>query len=136
MSRSAARTLAFKLNYLYLNNNSFDIDLSLSSIADDGTEITDEEREAASSHLLITKEHIEDIKTKISSNLKNTSLSQVYSIDYAILVTAIAEIDYMGADKALVINEAVNIAKRYSTDNGYAFINGFLSGIYNGATNA
>lgn len=136
MSRSEARLLAFKLNYLYLNNSDFNVDLSLSSLVDEGIEIDEEERDFALGLFSCTKEHLEDIKSKFLNNLKNTTLSKVYSIDYAIIITAISEIDYLNEDKALVISEAVRIAKKYSTDKGYSFVNGILSSIYMGEINA
>ena len=117
---------------MYLNNCSFDIDLSLSSITDEDKDISEEDREFAITLFSYAKNNIEDIKLKILNNLKNTTLSKVYSIDYAIIVTAIGEIDYLSSDIGLVISEAVRMAKKYSTDNGYSFVNGILSSIYRG----
>ena len=70
---------------------------------------------------------VDDISSPLSFG-KN--LDDIFSIDLALCVLAIASIDYLGEDKSLVINEIVRMAKRYSTDKSYAFVNGLISSIY------
>lgn len=47
-------------------------------------------------------------------------------IDRDILRIAVVEIQFLGVPDRIVINEAVEIAKRYSGDEGFRFINGVL----------
>jgi N utilization substance protein B len=49
------------------------------------------------------------------------------NVDRAILRVGIWEILYSEAPSAVVVNEAVEIAKEYSTEESGGFINGLLS---------
>ena len=54
----------------------------------------------------------------------------MYKIDLALIYEAVAEIFYVeGSEYKVVINEVVNLAKKYSTDRSHTFINGFLAGL-------
>lgn len=134
MGRSSARVCTFMLIYDYLMSNSFDYDLSLSSILDCDREdfsLDDSDMAYIRQSFDCVKEHIEDIKQVISSHLSfGKKLEDIFSIDIALCMLAIAYIDYLGEDNSLVINEIVRMAKRYSTDKSYAFVNGLLSSIY------
>ncbi|HEY9808249.1 MAG TPA: transcription antitermination factor NusB [Halomicronema sp.] len=72
------------------------------------------------------KEHREEIDEIISSALVNWQLNRLPKIDGDILRIAVAEIQYLGQPHQVAINEAVELAKRYSGDEGYRFINGVL----------
>ena len=61
---------------------------------------------------------------------KGLTLNSIYKLDYAILLVAIASIDYLEESISLAINEAVELAKKYSTDKSPSFVNGVLSSIY------
>ena len=74
----------------------------------------------------------EELNKVISSHLKGYTLERIFKIDLAILKLAIYEIEYMKEKPAVVINEAVELSKRYSTDNSYKFINGVLANIVKG----
>jgi len=74
--------------------------------------------------------NMEAIKDKVASNLKGTTIDRVYKIDLALIYLAIAEMFYVeSSEYKVVINEVVNMAKKYSTDKSYKFINGFLAGL-------
>lgn len=63
---------------------------------------------------------------------KKWSLSQLNIVDKNILRIAIAEFNYTYEDKAdrkVIINEAVELAKVYGGENSYRFINGILSAV-------
>lgn len=66
---------------------------------------------------------IDELLTEV---LFNWQLSRVTRIDRDILRMAVAEIQYIGQSPQIVINEAVELAKRYSDDEGRRFINGVL----------
>jgi len=51
-------------------------------------------------------------------------------IDRAILQIATYELLYLNLHKNIVINEAVELGKRYSTENSGSFINGILDTIW------
>ncbi len=74
----------------------------------------------------------DELNEKIKSHLKNYTLERIFKIDLAILKLAIYEIDYLNEKPSIVINEAVELSKKYSTDNSYKFINGLLATIVKG----
>ena len=72
----------------------------------------------------------DEIRKKVEANLKGITVDRIYKIDLALIYEAIAEIFYIkGSEYKIVINEVINLAKRYSTENSHKFINGFLAGI-------
>ena len=71
-----------------------------------------------------------EIENKIQTYLVDFTLDRIYKIDRAIFSLAIAELKYYKKTPiAVVINEAVELAKRYGTDKSYSFVNGVLKSI-------
>ena len=67
------------------------------------------------------------IINKINSLLKKGwTFSRLDLVEQAILFMAISELVYELDDKAVIINEAVEIAKLYASDQSYKMINGLL----------
>ena len=77
------------------------------------------------------------ILTKVSANrvqidqllseaLVDWQIDRLPRIDRDIMRIAIAEILYLGLPEQVSVNEAVQLAKRYSGDEGHRFINGVL----------
>lgn len=73
--------------------------------------------------------HQPQLEAVVSENLKNFELSRVYKIDLALTYLALTEINFCQTPKAVAINEALEIAKKYSTNQSAKFINGLLSAI-------
>ena len=70
------------------------------------------------------------IKEMISKNLKTGwTINRISKIDLALLKLAIYEMNYMGTPYKIIINEAVNMAKKYGEDNSPSFVNGVLAKI-------
>ena len=74
-------------------------------------------------------EHRADLESEVQAHLKNFALSRVYRIDLALIYLALTEYKYLSTPKAVAINEAVEISKKYSTQDSKRFINGVLSAI-------
>ena len=69
----------------------------------------------------------------INSKLQSYSPDRVYRIDRAILACATVELYfYKKTPIKVVINEAVEMAKKYSTEKSYSFVNGILRSIVEG----
>jgi transcription antitermination protein NusB len=68
----------------------------------------------------------EDIEKQIEDVLVAWQLSRLPQIDRDILQIAVAEILYLEIPKKVAIDEAVELAKRYSDEEGHRFINGVL----------
>ena len=75
-------------------------------------------------------DHLETIDTRINEFSRNWKTSRMAKVDLAILRVAAAEIMYMeDISSAVAANEAVEMAKRFSTEKSSGFINGVLGGI-------
>jgi N utilization substance protein B len=67
-----------------------------------------------------------EIEKQIEEVLVAWQLSRLPQIDRDILQIAVAEVVYLDIPKKVAIDEAVELAKRYSDEEGYKFINGVL----------
>lgn len=67
-----------------------------------------------------------EIDKYLEQGLVDWQLSRLARIDRDILRIAVAEILYLGFEPSIAINEAVELAKRYSEEDGHKFINGVL----------
>ena len=72
-------------------------------------------------------EHYDELISIVKENTIGYELERIYKVDLAILVLAVFEIKYSETPRNIVINEAVELAKKYSTDKSYSFINGVLA---------
>ena len=76
------------------------------------------------------KEKSQEIEKIISENLKEKwTIDRISKIDLAILRVAIYEIIYTDLPYKVVINEAVELAKKYGDDSSKAFVNGVLASV-------
>ena len=66
------------------------------------------------------------IDEMISSALVNWQIDRLAQVDKDILRISTAEMMFMSVASKVAINEAVELAKRYSSEDGYRFINGVL----------
>ena len=72
----------------------------------------------------------EIITALIAKNLKKGwTIDRISTIDLALLKFAIYEINYIKTPFKIVINEVVNMAKKYGEDNSQSFVNGVLASI-------
>ena len=62
----------------------------------------------------------------ISTHAKNWRIERMPAIDRAILRLAIAELRTTGTPAKVVINEALELAKKFSSEDAAPFINGIL----------
>jgi len=121
MKRTDERELAFKTIYSKFFNPSAEGDV-LDNADPKGLEFT-------SQILSQFAEHYTEINDIISANLKGYTIERVYKIDLAILILAVIELKFIKNPKEVVINEAVELAKKFSTEKSPKFINGFLATI-------
>lgn len=72
------------------------------------------------------RENREKVDQILSQALVDWQLSRLAWVDRDILRLAVCEIVVLGTPDRVAINEAVELAKRYSGDDGHRFINGVL----------
>lgn len=90
-------------------------------------------REYADELVLGILEHREELDKMIQSVSKNWRVSRMSIIDRNILRLAVYEMRFVpGLAPAVVINEAIEVAKRYSGQEASVFVNGILDAIRQG----
>ena len=72
----------------------------------------------------------DEIDEIIKSNLEGWSLERISNIDRQILRIAVYELYFTSTASNIVINEAVEIAREYSSNEAPKFINGILGTIF------
>ena len=126
MSRILARDCGFKMVFQYLF-----IEQTEGEKVIDEYELTDEEKDFSIGIFSAVKNNFEELNKKLNLNLKNNlTIKDIYKLDYAIILVAMASIDYLEQAMSLSVNEAVELAKKYSTEKSPSFVNGVLSSIY------
>ncbi|MCQ2592535.1 MAG: transcription antitermination factor NusB [Treponema sp.] len=140
MSRRNGRIIAFQalfswdatkpsledlLNFSWLQKDSEE--------ADEISESAKEERTFASLIIAGTVDHIDQIDELIKNHLSSSwTIDRINKVSLAILRTAIYEMKYQsGTEPGIIIDEAINIAKSFGTDDSYKFINAVLDNISN-----
>ena len=127
-SREQAFLLAFERNFHKE---------SVQSLCETAVEIRDFQIDDFAVHLLEEIErHEEEINALIEQNANGWSLKRISKVSLSVLQLAVSELKYtdLSAVKAenpvsVIINEAVLIAKKYSSDKESAFVNGVLGSI-------
>ena len=75
-------------------------------------------------------EHQEEILTLISQNLKEKwEISRISKVNLVLLKLAVYEMIYVKLPYKVVVNEVVELAKKYGDDTSPSFINGILANI-------
>ena len=77
---------------------------------------------------------LEEIDKIISDNLKGWTFERIAMVDKQILRIAVYEMLKGQIPNKIIINEAIEIAKKYSTVDAPKFINGILGTIYRKST--
>jgi transcription antitermination protein NusB len=83
-------------------------------------------REYATELIATVYNNRQEIEKSIENVLVAWQLSRLPKIDRDILRIAVAEIMYLDVPEKVAINESVELAKRYSDEDGFRFINGVL----------
>src|SRR5215813_777962 len=106
------------------------VQLYWSSFSDDFDPLGEIDRDFSNNLALGTASHIDDIDRLIKSRAENWRISRMAVVDRNILRLAIYEFLYESeTPKTVVINEALEIARKFSTFEATQFINGILDAI-------
>ncbi len=125
MNRRGAREIAFKLTYEMVMTGEYNAETrdDLMSGADaDAVDFV----ESVTGGIA---EHRDELKALIAKYAKGYEFDRIYRSDLAILLVACYELKYTDTPAAVVVNEAVEIAKTYSDVKSHTFINGVLASI-------
>lgn len=91
----------------------------------------DEVRQYAIELIATVQRRSTEIDQTLEQAMVDWQLKRLPRIDRDILRIALAEMMFLGIPQKVAINEAVELAKRYSDDQGYRFINGVLRRVSN-----
>ena len=140
MSRSLARELAFKaLFQLEFNSDEgefkdFYEEVAIDTVISSGKKLKQSECLYVKKVVKETRARLEEIDEIISAHLKKSwSIQRLATVDRNVLRLSIYEIKFAEKviPKGIIINEAVEIAKKYGTDDSGRFVNGLLAAIAN-----
>jgi N utilization substance protein B len=92
-------------------------------------ETDDSEKSYITSMVKGTLENLKGLDEAIEKHSKGWKISRLARMDLCILRMGAYEMLYSDTPVSVVINEAVELAKKYSTDKSGAFINGVLASI-------
>ena len=121
--RSYAREVAFCKIYTYLMSGVAEPDFSQF----DQTKLDDEDVTFASDLLAGVVSQKEDLDKIVGELSRAFKLSRIYRPDLAALEMALYEMRNMDTPHPVVINEAVSIIKKYSTEKSVSYVNGILA---------
>ena len=132
MNRTAIREQAFKLVYSIEIQKQKDLQEAI-NLYIESNEISDKNAEEYIINTVLgIQKNKKEIKSQIEKNLKSDwKLERISKIDLAILELAIYEIKYTDVPFKVVINEAVELAKKYGEDASINFVNGILASVVN-----
>lgn len=128
--RRKARESAFKIIYqsLFIKGN-----FSSEEILEEDEILEEESKTFVETLVQLYKDNAEEINNLINSKLTGYTPDRVYKIDRAILCLGVTEIIYYKQTPfKIVVNECVEMAKKYSTEKSYSFINGVLKAVTEG----
>lgn len=129
MNKSASRELAFRL--LYSTQIQKDMQEEQFELFCQSNEINEEKVKNYIKDILFgVKSNEEKINKLISSNLKKGwNIERISKIDITLLQIGIYEIIEKNIPYKIIINEVVELAKKYAEDSSPSFINGVLASI-------
>lgn len=124
MSRRDAREIALKLIFEYVFSKEEKRDL-----VDEYTAEIDADDSAYINVVYFgVIGHYDDLIEKITNSIEKFSFERLYKMDLAIIMLALYEVLYMeNIPYKVSVDEALNLAQKYSTEKSVKYINGVLS---------
>ena len=127
MNRSKAREILMKAVFQMDARESRDASL-LNNLLDE-EKCDNKSREFIIMNFHLITVNLEEIDKKIDEGAEKWNSKRMPKADLAIVRVAVGEACYGDTPKAVAINEAVELAKKYGEDNSAKFINGLLGKI-------
>ena len=129
MNRSQTRELAFKLLYqieIQKEVTQEDVEIFFES-----NDVNSKQAQEYIKDIVFGIEEVSsEITSIISNNLKdNWEIERVSKVNLSLLKLAIYEIKYKELPYKVVINEVVELAKKYGEETSHSFVNGILASV-------
>jgi N utilization substance protein B len=94
------------------------------------TDVDMEARGFAEDLFRVASDRLPEIDGLISKHAQHWKMERMAAVDRNVLRGAVAELlGYPGTPRAIVINEAIEIARKFSTPESVTFINGVLDSV-------
>ncbi|HPE89733.1 MAG TPA: transcription antitermination factor NusB [Spirochaetia bacterium] len=132
-SRRKARILAFQALYAWdASQMGYDELLSFSWLGEDSLASSDEELKTFAGLIVSgTIENVEAVDAAIKRHLEHWAFERLKRVDLAILRVSIYSLIYQPDIPAqITIDEAIEIAKEFGSEDSYRFINGVLDAVW------
>ena len=128
ISRNEYQEIAMSIIYDTLTYDSMNVQYDIKELMSDISGLEYEEIDLFLKEIVVKSiNYQEEIIAKIEPKLVNWKFSRLNRLTQAILILSVAHYYYVGdVDKAIVINIAVVLAKRYLIDQDYKFVNALL----------
>ena len=127
--RKYAREVAFSLVFEYMFTKAFN-EMELEQF--DKNNLTDEDLDFIKKLYKGVVGEYSDLENRVGELSKGFKIDRVFKVDKAVLMMAIFELDNLDTPKSVVINEAVELAKKYAGEEDASFINGVLGSFVRG----
>ena len=130
MNRTAIREQAFKLIYSLEIQKQENLEEAIDLYLESNEIVSENAKKYITEAVLGIEKNKAEIVSQISNNLKSDwKIERISKIDLAILKLAIYEIKYTDVPFKVVINEAVELAKKYGEEASKNFVNGILASV-------
>ena len=130
MSRTQQREYVFKLLFQIDFISSKDVDEHLLVFLENLEGVSKEDKEAIKDRFLGVLPYVPEIDKLLNSKVTGWRTKRMNKVDLSILRLAIYEMNYDGeVPVGVAIDEAVELAKKFSSKNGPSFVNGVLAKI-------
>ena len=89
------------------------------------------ERDAFAAQLVMgTIQHIEEVDERIRRHAEHWRMERMPAVDRNILRLAVYEMTYAGTPAAVAIDEALELARKFSAEESVQFVNGVLDAVH------
>jgi len=77
----------------------------------------------------LVQENLEEMRQSVDKVAKGYAVERMGKVDLALILVAYCEQKHLGTPPKVAINEALEIAKQYSTDKSHTYIHGVLGAL-------
>ena len=127
MGRRSARELVFKYLFEKDMNKSVGFDREYYVKRDETVELNESQHKYIVDTVEGVFTNLEEIDVFLKDNMETWNLERVGNIERALLRFAVYELKYTEIGTEIIINEAVELAKKYGEEKSGEFINGVLA---------
>lgn len=132
MGRTELRKHIFKMLFLIEFNGKDEMSEQIELYLDNLEDLSEKDREYIEKKYHAIVDKVEEIDNLLNTNTTGWKTARMNKVDLTILRLATYELKWdEDVPVGVAINEAVELAKRYSSEEGPAFVNGVLGKLVN-----